>query len=36
MSVVSLRRDQDAEIHRGQDHIKYDYVEVGTLLALRL
>lgn len=35
-SVSSLRWDQAAEIHRDQDLIKYDYVEVGTLLALRL
>lgn len=35
-TVLSLRWDQAAEIHCDQDHIKYDYVEVGALLALGL
>ncbi len=34
--ISSLRWDQAAKIHRDQDHVKHDHVEVGALLALGL
>lgn len=35
LTVLSLRWDQAAQVHYNQDYIKYDYAEVGGLLALR-